>query len=155
MGFELSYHLPALRHLHFVEVQSVYLEHFKKNVQTVARPEVEFEFHLKNYADLRTPELKANFDLIIVNPPYFRSDQGKLSPSDFKNRCRFFIDSDFAQLIESILWLRKPEASCFVLLRDLKDHSRSIFQELEQMIDGRAKFRKVADVRGTDLVEIF
>lgn len=160
MGFELSWHLPELKNFHFLEVQDVYLEHFKKNIQIVNRPEVNFTFHLQNYAGLirQEPmprqEHKAAYDLVVCNPPYFRIDQGKLSPSEFKNRCRFFIDSDFNQLLETVLWVLKPKGQAYLLLRSLKDHGRSVEEDLSEVLQDRARSEIVADIRGTDLVRI-
>lgn len=154
VGFELSWHLRELRKMDFVEVQEVYQSHFMENVKTVDRAEMEFRFHLLNYEQLRTPAWREQVDLVVCNPPYFRVGQGKLSPSEFKNRCRFYIDSDFQNLVDSLLWVLKPRASAYVLLRPLQDHAWDMMQELENRIAERARAVKVADIRGTDLIQL-
>jgi len=151
MGFELSWHLREFRKFDFLEVQEIYQSYFQQNVKIINRDEVQFNFILANYEQVRALH---QYELIICNPPYFRVGQGKLSPSNFKNRCRFFIDSDFPKLINSILTQLKPTGQAYLLLRPLDDHGRSIHEELRGLIQGRAKFEVVGDIRGTELVKI-
>ena len=48
----------------------------------------------------------------------------------------------------------KPTGQAYLLLRPLDDHGRSIESELDKILVGKAKYSKVADVRGTDLIKI-
>jgi tRNA1Val (adenine37-N6)-methyltransferase len=154
IGFELAWHLRSLKHFEFVEVQDVYRSHFEENKKIVGRADVEWNFHLLNYESLQTEEWKHSVDLVLCNPPYFRLGQGKLSPSEFKNRCRFYIDSDFKNLIESILWVLKPGAEAYLLLRPLQDHAWDMMSELKQLVSARASVAPISNIRGTDLIRI-
>lgn len=134
----------------FVEVQEVYREHFALNRERLGSLETWTEFIGKNYADVGGQA----YDLILCNPPYFRPGQGTLSPSDFKNRCRFFIDSDFHQLIKSLGHNLSPLGKAFVLLRDLGDHGWNPLIEAHEILGDDFILQKVADIRGTDLILI-
>lgn len=154
IGFELSWHLRALKNFDFVEVQDIYAPHFKKNTEIVNRPELKCKLHIQNYEKLKGAEWESQFDVVVCNPPYFQVGQGKMSPSEFKNRCRFYIDSTFQNLVESILRVLKPTGSAFVLLRPLSEHKLNLRTELERITSGRARLDFIADVRGTDLYRI-
>lgn len=138
----------------FMEVQEVYREHFEKNLTAFGDHKPSVNFVNQNYESLLTPEFSGRYDLILSNPPYFRINQGKLSPSEFKNRCRFFIDSDFTNLIRGIDAALKPGGRAFILLRDLQDHGWNPLEEARRLLNGRREIKKVADIRGTPLILI-
>lgn len=119
----------------FVEVQECYLPHFQENenrLRTELQPfSTKLRFVNKNYSELLTDEFRDRYSLIIGNPPYFFPEWGRLSPSAFKNRCRFFIDSDFATLIESVVHGLAPNGRAFLLLRDLPEHGWNVLHETE------------------------
>lgn len=95
------------------------------------------------------------YQLIVCNPPYFMPGQGKLSPSEFKNRCRFFLDSSFENLIESILQSLAMDGEAFLLIRDLEDHQIDLLMELRRILGGRLKCENLDMVRGTYLLRIY
>ncbi|MNJ96789.1 N5-glutamine S-adenosyl-L-methionine-dependent methyltransferase [compost metagenome] len=158
IGLDFIYHcqkqwgkVPAS--FDFLEVQDVYLEHFTKNVSELNAGFCDTRFVNKNYEVLKDSEYKDRYDLILSNPPYFRPSQGKMSPSEFKNRCRFFIDADFSNLILGIENALKPGGQAYVLLRDLTDHGWSPFAEAQELLS-MCSLEKIGDIRGTDLVLI-
>ena len=107
-----------------------------------------------NYADIQTrPELQNTYDLILCNPPYFKPELGVLSKSEFKNRCRFFIDSTFKKLIEAIHYLLKSDGEAFVLIKDLQENGFSFENELQQF-SSLLQFEKLEKIRDTDLYRI-
>jgi tRNA1(Val) A37 N6-methylase TrmN6 len=155
IGFELNYHMPELRNIDFVEVQEIYKSHFEANREKVQN-EGEFRFLQKNYEELsKDPELHQKYDLILCNPPYFKIEQGKLSPSEFKNRCRFFIDSTFEKLIESIEYSLAPEGEAYLLLRTLEEHGYDLLTELRTLIHGKLQCENLTLVRGTFLLKLY
>lgn len=99
--------------------------------------------------------MKKRYQLILCNPPYFFPDQGKLSPSELKNRCRFFIDSSFEKLIETIDFCLAMEGEAFILLREQEDHSRDMLTELRQLLKGKMKCENFAMIRGTFLLKLY
>lgn len=178
IGFELNFHLPELKKWDFVEVQSQYIEHFEKNREMVLeriaqipqRPrlsvvggaapqkksEAEFQFLNVNYEMLiNSSQHKNKYQLIVCNPPYFFPEQGKHSPSEFKNRCRFFLDSSFEKLIESIHDSLAMDGEAFLLLRDLEDHQIDLLSELKRITRGRLKVENHDLVRGTFLLKLY
>ncbi|MFV8258812.1 methyltransferase [Bdellovibrio bacteriovorus] len=159
VGLDFLYHCkqeqrPYPANFDFMEVQEVYRDHFEKNLTAFGDNLPSVNFVNQNYESLLTPEFSGRYDLILSNPPYFRINQGKLSPSEFKNRCRFFIDSDFTNLIRGIDAALKPQGRAYILLRDLQDHGWNPLEEARRLLHGRREIQKVADIRGTPLVLI-
>ncbi len=155
LGFELNFHVQELSKIDFVEVQDVYKSHFEKNCELVHRENSEFRFLNLNYEKILLPEFEKRYQLILCNPPYFFPEQGKLSPSEFKNRCRFFIDSSFEKLIETIDFCLAMEGEAFILLREQEDHSRDMLGELRQLLKGKMKCENFAMIRGTFLLKLY
>jgi len=142
IGLDFSFHLAnelgkKAKLLDFVEVQKVYEPFLTQNIQTLTSlfPDSPlFEILFENYEHLwKRPEVANRYDLVLCNPPYFRPGQGKMSPSDFKNRCRFFIDSGFIELLNSIHYCLKPGGSAFLLLQSLEDHNIDVLSELKEL----------------------
>ncbi|MES2803816.1 MAG: methyltransferase [Bdellovibrionota bacterium] len=107
----------------FLEVQEIYEPHFNKNKEIMQgyfpNSPLDFNFIHQNYADVSTHK---KYDFILSNPPYFLLGQGVKSPSEFKNRCRFFIDSDWQTMLRFMQASLKPEGQAYFLVRDeLKD----------------------------------
>ncbi len=161
VGLDFLFHLKnSLRmenklpeQMDFIEVQTVYKDFFHSNNQRLELP-VNRKYLNLNYADVfHHVELKNKYDLIICNPPYFRPTQGTLSTSEFKNRCRFFIDSDFKTLIDAIDYLLKPRGQAYVLIQDLADHGIFIEEELKSFTKNLdlKTIEKIKKIRQTDL----
>lgn len=139
----------------FVEVQQEYAEHFLENVKCLNETSCALNFIAENYSSLIQDQFKGKYDLILCNPPYFRLGQGKLSPSIFKNRCRFFMDSDFATLLTVIVHLLKPGGEAYVLLRGLDDHGLNPLEEAWALLANTGvRLEIVGDIRGTGLLRI-
>ncbi len=158
IGMELFFHQKTIKTIDFVEVQSLYEEYFSRNVQMIGADKTDFKFHLMNYSELaHNMSFHEQYDLVLSNPPYFFPGEGLLSPNDFKNRCRFFIDSDFEQLCSAIHYVLKPEGNAFVLVRPGKHHGRDLFKEWQNLILEK-KWNLTAEifdeVRGTNIVRL-
>ena len=153
IGMELSWYLRSLRQIDFVEVQDVYTVHFHENVAIVNRPELQLRWHLLNYDGLLEKEWGNTFDLIVSNPPYFQPGQGMLSPSAFKNRCRFFLDSSFANFILAMVNALAEGGLAYFLLRPLEQHGEDVFSKVQQLVqETNVTAKKIARIRGTDIV---
>ncbi|KHD87638.1 MAG: methyltransferase [Bdellovibrio sp. ArHS] len=138
----------------FLEVQSVYEKYFLENVHRSGITNSQLRFLNMNYAELLTNDYLARYDLILCNPPYFFSGRGKLSPSEFKNRCRFYLDSDFKTLLNAIEHCLGPQGHAFVLLRDLQEHGWNSFAEARKILSPQMLLKRLPDIRGTGLVQI-
>lgn len=154
IGLELNFHQKALKKIDFLEVQEIYKSHFDHNVKQAENEESEFNFLQMNYSDLLHADFSKKYDVIVSNPPYFFLGEGLLSPNEFKNRCRFFIDSDFAHLIKSILHTLKPDGRAYVLARPGSHHGRNLFDEIKDLCQGLALVEILDEVRGTHIVEL-
>lgn len=153
IGLELSWYVRELRNFDFVEIQSIYTSYFKQNMAIVNRPELQLRWHLVNYELLIEPEWKEKFDLIISNPPYFHPEHGMLSPSQFKNRCRFFLDGSFKSYVQAIVNTLSKGGKAFVLLRPLKQHGYDAYIEIQTLLENtRVTVEKIEQIRGTDVI---
>jgi tRNA1Val (adenine37-N6)-methyltransferase len=141
----------------FIEVQEIYQKHFTENtaeLKKLIQTSTVLNFVNKNYESISDQlGFKSKYDLIACNPPYFNKNQGKLSPSDFKNRCRFFMDSDFFNLMKSIQFSLALKGNAFILLRSLRDHKQSHpLVEVSAMLGLSSVC--VGQIRGTDVIQI-
>ncbi len=159
VGLDFLFHLresqsPLFQQFDFMEVQDIYGPHFEVNCHRFGEGLPKTTLLLKNYETLSSAEFHQHYDLVLSNPPYFRLGQGKMSPSEFKNRCRFFIDSNFENLVLGIDNTLKPGGRAFILLRDLQDHGWSPLKEAQRLLSGRREITVVGDVRGTPVIQI-
>lgn len=138
----------------FLEVQSVYTHHFSENAQRAKIENIDFQFLNENYDQLLFAEYSGQYDLILCNPPYFYPGQGRLSPSEFKNRCRFFLDSDLKNLIGAIENSLTPMGEAFILLRDQVEHGWNPQLEVQKILSSNLKLEALEDIRGTSLIKI-
>lgn len=157
IGLDFLYHCTheakqLVKSFDFIEVQAVYKDHFLENCKTLNTPHTRLEFINANYQSLLGSNFTKKYDLILCNPPYFQVGQGKLSPSEFKNRCRFFIDSDFQNLLSFIEQSLAPGGQAYILLRDLGDHGINYQYEAQQILSPDIQFNNLGDIRGTDLI---
>lgn len=159
IGLDFLFHLnkeknKAFSSFDFLEVQEVYAPYFQENAQHLKATSTQLNFIQKNYAELFLPEQANSYDLILSNPPYFHLNQGKLSPSEFKNRCRFFIDSDFATLFKGIENALQPQGHAYVLIRNQTEHGWDALQEAKDILSKNITCTVLDDIRGTDLVRL-
>lgn len=154
VGLELQFHQKSLKKIDFLEVQDVYKNYFEKNVLQAQVEDSEFNFLLMNYDRLLKKDYKEVYDIIVSNPPYFFQGEGLLSPNEFKNRCRFFIDSDFKKMIKAILNSLKPAGKAYLLARPGTHHGRNLFEEIKKLITGLADVQVFDEVRGTNIIEL-
>ena len=153
IGFELSWYLSDLRQFDFVEIQDIYSTYFYKNIEIINRPELNLRWNLLNYEALLERSWQNKFDLIVSNPPYFRPGDGILSPSSFKNRCRFFLDSTFANFILAIANALADGGKAYFLLRSLKQHKYDLLSDILNLLrESPLSVEKIADIRGTDVI---
>jgi len=154
IGFELNFHLPQLWAIDFLEVQSIYREHFYKNLNLVKDKNFTANWIENNYNILLKDDYKNKYDLIISNPPYFIEHHGTLSPSDFKNRCRFFLDSSYENFILSMTHALKTTGVCYFLQRDLTVHKINLFQRLLNILPMNFDATIVKELRSVQIIHL-
>lgn len=138
IGLEMLFYLPELNHVDFIEIQEVYLPYFDKNCQGIISKLGEKNLNLLNinYEQiLSDKKFWEAYDIIVCNPPYFFANEGLLSPDNFKNRCRFFLDSSFDVLIKSICYALKDGGQSYILMTTGRDHKRSPLLLIQQVIN--------------------
>ncbi len=103
----------------FLEVQSIYQSYFDVNQKTLREffphQNLKLNWIQKNYLHVNQPK---KYDLIVANPPYFLMENGVLSDNEFKNRCRFFIDSNWLDLLFFIKNSLKENGTAHILVRN-------------------------------------
>ncbi len=150
IGFELAHHLSSVATCDFVEIQDVFRPYFERNLEITGRSANDFRFLQTNYVTLLTPEYADRYDVIVANPPYFFPNEGKLSPSEVKNRCRFFLDSDLQTLLRVILHALKLKGEAYLLAKPGEKHGRDSIGEISSFVaELGATCEIVADIRGT------
>lgn len=152
VGLEFFCHLKNIKYIDFLEVQETYSPYFIKNVQLINPEATNFNFLLLNYKNIVAEEFKDKYDLIISNPPYFFKGEGILSPSEFKNRCRFFMDANLDELIKAILFTLKPNGKAYILVRPGTHHGRNIENDIANLVGEKGHSKIVDNIRGTDLL---
>lgn len=161
VGLDFLYHCSSVKDdnvqiLDFLEVQNIYKEFLNENIKELKRKTglcPSFTTYFQNYDSVsKNPLLFEKYDLIISNPPYFKTGHGKLSDSEFKNRCRFFIDSDFQRLIKSMIYLLKPGGNAFFLNQSLANHNIDLIKELNNFNEFKLVSRE--KIRDTDFYQI-
>ncbi|WP_367274360.1 methyltransferase [uncultured Legionella sp.] len=153
IGIELSWHLRAIRQIKFVEIQDIYTEYFYQNITNVNRPELQCHWHLLNYNELHGSKWGGKFDLIVSNPPYFLEGHGMLSPSAFKNRCRFYLDSSFQDFILALENSLANKGKAYFLLRPLNHHGFDLFFDIQQILQNTSvTAKKITHIRGSDVI---
>ena len=155
VALELRHLRPGLQRLDFVEVQEIFIPHLERNLKIAGCDARRCKIYPNNYEILLDPEFSKTYDLIVCNPPYFRREQGKLPPDEIKLRAKFFIDSTFEKLIESIEHSLSPTGEAFILVRDLSDHGWDTLSDLRVLIRGKLFCEMVADIRGTLLLRLY
>ena len=156
VGMDLIFHQLNESHfsgeIDFLEVQEIYKTHFDQNKESLQAEfpgqNLKINWIQKNYADVQ--EFK-KYDLIISNPPYFLKESGILSDNEFKNRCRFFLDSGWKEMILFMQNSLKENGQAYFLVRN----------ELKKMIEKENYFNPhlpqiqfQSQIRGTWVAQI-
>ena len=155
LGLELAHYLPQIENFDFLEIQSVFRPYFFENLVRARRSPEKYRFIEANYADRLVASTSiGGYDLIIANPPYFEAAEGRLSPSQVKNRCRFFLDSDLKTLVRGVARALKPGGQAFLLMKSGEKHGRKLRRDLQLWLAGSATAEIIANIRGTQVVLI-
>jgi tRNA1Val (adenine37-N6)-methyltransferase len=161
IGLDLLFHCikegPANPNLiDFLEVQEIYKSFFEKNANQLPSHQTQLQFLLENYKNLSLSSQKT-YDFILSNPPYFSPASGLLSASEFKNRCRFFLDASFTELIEFTASALARNGNAYLLTRSKKTSGMDPLQVASEALK-KAQFSGSAtiagDIRGNLILHI-
>lgn len=126
----------------FLEIQEIYRPHFAQNLAEIEKTQLTFID--ENYEEFNRQTRKKTYDLILCNPPYFKMGRGKVSPDNFKNRCRFFMDSSEEELWRCIARSLAKGGRALVLCKEPK---------LAQLPNSLAA-SVIGDIRGTPVLQL-
>jgi tRNA1(Val) A37 N6-methylase TrmN6 len=154
LGFEFHFFERRVQSIDFVEVQGEYRDHFAHNRALVDDDPSKFRFLEQNYETLCSPEYAERYQLVLCNPPYFRAGHGTLAPSQFKNRCRFFLDSTFEQLVTCVGHVLAPGGEAYIILRALAEHGFDALEEFRRFLPGNCSLEVCEPVRTAQLLKV-
>lgn len=153
MGFELSYYLPEVQQMDFIEIQNAFRTHFEANLEITKSLDKAFRFLNVSYSALLNEDYCERYDVIVANPPYFYPGDGKLTPVELKNRCRFFLDDSFETFVSGTANALAFGGSAYMLVKSGEKHGRNNMDVVLSNATG-CNIERIADVRGTDLVRL-
>jgi tRNA1Val (adenine37-N6)-methyltransferase len=154
LGFEFEFFEKRVECIDFVEIQEDYREHFENNRRLAGGSSERFRFHLTNYEKLREDDFREKYDVVLCNPPYFRKGHGTMGPSVFKNRCRFFLDSSYDELLKTIEYVLAPKGNAYLILRGLTEHGMDSVVELQKYFQNRCVVEEMEPVRTARFVNV-
>lgn len=144
VGLEYSLRTETVKQLDFCEVQEEFLDYLKKNGELFLKSNIKMHIYHDSYKNiLNRSELKQQYDCVLANPPYFHQGHGLPSPDAKKNRCRFFIDASLEDLIETYLYLLKPESSGFLVIRNDQKFMNNELSRLCAQYWSKLKIREI------------
>lgn len=100
--------------IHAIEPQSLFYEHFYKNIKNYNINNVELvrasleDFSLKN---------KKTYDVIFLNPPYFWNSESRASPDQNRDQCRRMKKEVFSQWLKLFHGLLNESGELFLSYR--------------------------------------
>jgi tRNA1Val (adenine37-N6)-methyltransferase len=114
IGIELSQKIHV-ENLALCEIQSEYIPFIKSNLQFL--PEhTKTQIINSDICDVK----EDRFDLITINPPYFRDSSSRLSPDKNKNKCRIYAEFELKEIVRASLKLLSPSGNLYIVIREDK-----------------------------------
>lgn len=156
VGMDLAYHLPQIRFLDFLEVQSEFESYLIENKNRLLKKRsllghptvLESKLIFANYEVMCSGNFRESYDLILCNPPFFLFGTGKIPPNALKARCHFFIDSTPERLVQGIANSLKPDGVAYFLCKDSRVEG-SFLNNLKGI-----EIRHADKVRNTGIMEL-
>jgi len=127
VGLEIIKNLDRKINFDFLEIQTEFKDFFYKNLTLLEGKKKFCNFH--NIDFRKFPPLK-KYSLIVSNPPYFSPGKGRTSNDPRKNKCRFFMEGSYKELLNFFKLCLIPKGVGYILYRENGEKSFEIFQEL-------------------------
>lgn len=139
VGLEFYKDHHNISRLDFLENQKEFKSHIERNSTSL---ECSSEILLENYHQFITSE---KYDLILCNPPYFKSGHGRVSPNMQRQKCRTFKDGDIEGLVSFLSSSLAQNGVAFIVHREDLSIIDSRF-ELCSKVSGADLFRFILNV---------
>jgi tRNA1Val (adenine37-N6)-methyltransferase len=131
IGMEILRSGLMVDELFFIEKNNEFISHLEVNKNLFLKIFLnQTTIHIENKDLLKTEH--RSYDLIVANPPYFYSNKARPSPSQNKNKARFFDELTFFAVAVFMGSRLSPEGRAYILYRldqvgeEQKDVEKSI-----------------------------
>lgn len=145
LGYEFLFYRPDVQTMTFVERQKIfefYLLENKQRLQNTLNVQTEFEFKIEDLRGFKEIKFEDQYDLILVNPPYYFEDEGVIPPEETKAHCHFFLSSNPKDFLKTIQMLLKPSGEAYILVKK------------PERWNNFAKLIQVGTIRGTAVMKL-
>ncbi|WP_412474105.1 methyltransferase [Halobacteriovorax sp. YZS-1-1] len=138
--------LNSIKEIHFVEVQDDYNSHLHRNIEIVKREinGLEYQVHFENILQFNTVK---DFDLIVMNPPYFKNGHGRSSENEKKRTCREYSGDELKSYIVHAANLLSQNGVLFFVCRE--------DEQLKELLSGISKNYYIEKVEEAEGFSIF
>lgn len=116
IGIEMIFLGLCFDSMVFIESNSVFIKHLEQNQKDLLGD----QFDDNSLVNLNIPiaeYMGDKLDLIVANPPYFYPDKNRITSDENKKRARFFVNSNFYEIVECITTLLSPKGVGYILYR--------------------------------------
>lgn len=111
LGLEFAQRSPDFKRVDLIEAQSDFIPYALKNKELFFKDDA--NIHVINENILSR---KDTYDIILSNLPYFDPSSNRLGDDERRNKCRFFLQGSFEELLDKIISDLKPKGHAFILL---------------------------------------
>lgn len=115
VGFEIIKRLEKKINFDFLEIQEEFLPFFNQNLNFLGERKSYCHFH---NIDFRYFSKIKKYSLVVSNPPYFQNGSGIPGNDPRRNKCRFFLEGSYRELLVFLKDILLPEGRAFILLRE-------------------------------------
>lgn len=123
VGIEFLRTLPhefMVTRLDFLDVQEEMISLARQNISKLTnenRGDIIFNYYQTSFQNV---SLEVNYDLILCNPPYFKTGHGRLGKNDKRNLCRFWTENEEREFFNFLKNNLFKGGQAYFLCRDKK-----------------------------------
>lgn len=120
----------SIKEVSFVEIQDDYIPHIHRNVEKIKNHFnwINFNISHDNILNIVNDRL---YDLIVMNPPYFKAGHGRTSENEKKRICREYEGGELESYLRSAASHLNQSGVLFFVCRE-DNHLKSIIEDLSK-----------------------